>query len=195
MKFYKRTRNSYWCHSKVFSWMLPDAQPFTYDMLKEQIATGIDRTPKLERVIDKFQDIVMSPLDLIYSIKIHIKNSKGSTHVLSGGLEKGQWYDLTYRIPVCLFTELEKFIEQEKGLQVHQWEMNLRYSEEYGIDSNNPKYGKLTEQAIAAIEQNEIYLWWKANKDKADGCCSEEYEKEEQEMLIRLVKIYRSLWT
>lgn len=194
MKFHKQRRSVYWSSNKVFSWMLPDAQPFTFDMLKEQIATGIDRRPLLERIIDKFQDIVMFPLDLIYSVKVNIENSKGSTHVLSGGLEKGQWYDLTYRIPVCLFTELEKFIEQEKGLEVHQWEMGLRYSEEYGIDSNSPKYGKLTDQAIAAIEQNEIYVWWKDNKDNTDGC-DEQYEKEEQEMLIRLVKIYRSLWT
>lgn len=194
MKFHKQRRSVYWSGTKIFSWMLPDTQPFTFDMLKEQIATGIDRTPLLERIIDKFQDIVMFPFDLIYSVKIHIKNSKGNTHVLSGGLERGQWYDLAYRIPVCLFTELEKFIEQEKGLEMHQWEMDLRYYEEYGIDSNNPKYGKLTDQAIAAIEQNEIYLWCKANKDKTDGC-EEQYEKEEQEMLIRLVKIYRSLWT
>lgn len=196
MKFYKRTRMSYWCHSKLFSWMLPEEsnEPFTFEKLKEQIDSRINPTPKLERFIDKLQDIIIFPSDLVYSIKIYFKNSKGNTHVLDGGLEKGQWYDLTYRIPHCLFSELEKFIEQEKGLETHEWEMKLILDENWGIKPDHPKYGKLAPQALNAIEQNEIYLWWKANKDKSDSC-NDDYEKEEQEMLIRLVKIYRSLWT
>lgn len=197
MKFYKRRRSVYWSNTKMFSWILPDAPPLTFDMLREQISTGIDRTPKLERAIDTLQDIVMFPLDLGHSIHIHIKNSKGKTHILDGGLEKGQWYDLVYRIPVCLFTELEKFIEQEKGLETHEWEKTLVFNEEWAVKPENESYGKLVPQAVAAIEQDVIYKWWKANKDREYTTPEAEwkYEAEEQEMLIRLVKIYRSLWT
>lgn len=194
MKFHKQRRSVYWSTTKVFSWMYPQKEQKKFYTIDELIVDLETKDPLLERVIDKFQDIVMFPLDLVHSVRIHIKNSKGNTHVLSAGLDKGQWYDLTYRIPVCLFTELEKFIEQEKGIETHEWEMKLTLDENWGIKPDHPKYGKLAPQALNAIEQNEIYLWWKSNKEKTDGC-DEHYEKEEQEMLIRLVKIYRSLWT
>lgn len=199
MKFYKRTRMSYWCHSKVFSWMLPEEsnEPFTFEKLKEQLDTGINPTPLIERIIDKLQDIAMFPMDLSHSIRIYFKNSKGNTHVLDGGLEKGQWYDLTYRIPHCLFSELEKFIEKEKGLETHEWEKTLTVDSTWGAKPEDENYGKLTHQALAAIEQQEIYEWWKANKDKKDVDFENEetYLKEEEEMLIRLIKIRNSLWT
>lgn len=198
MKFYKRTRMSYWSNSKLILWMLPEEskQPFTFEKLKEQLDTDINPTPKLERFIDKLQDIVMFPADLIYSIKIYLKNSKGNTHVLDGGLEKGQWYDLTGRIPLCLFNELEKFIEKEKGLETHEWEKTLTFNEDWGVKPDDEKYGKLTHQALAAIEQDAIYSWWKENKDKdVDFEDEETYLKEEEEMLIRLIRIRNSLWT
>lgn len=194
MKFHKRTRMTYWSNTKVFSWMLPYKEQKKFYTIDELMTSLNTKDPLIERVIDKVQDIVMFPIDLVHSINVHLKNKKGKTHVLSANLDEGTWYDLTYRIPVCLFTELEKFIEQEKGLEAHKWEMSLRYSEDYGISPDDAQYGKLTSQAISAIEQDTIYVWWKANKDKSDGC-GEHYEKEEQEMLIRLVKIYRSLWT
>lgn len=199
MKFYKRTRYPYWANTKLFSWMLPEEskQPFTFEKLKEQLDSGINPTPLVERIIDKLQDIVMFPSDLIYSIRIYIKNSKGNTHVLDGGLEKGQWYDLTGRIPHCLFSELEKFIEKEKGLETHEWEKTLTFNEDWGVKPDDEKHGKLTHQALAAIEQDEIYQWWKSVKDREYTSLEDDndYEQKEQEMLIRLVKIYRSLWT
>lgn len=198
-KFHKRTRMSYWSQSNLVSWMLPEEskEPFTFAKLKEQIATGINPTPLIERIIDKLQDVVMFPVDLYHSIRIYFKNSKGNSHVLDGGLKKGEWYDLVYRIPVCLFYELEKFIEQEKGLDTHQWEMKLTYDEDWGVESDNLKYGTLTPQALAAIEQNEIYEWWRANKDRKDVDFEneEDYLKQEEEMLIRLVRVRNSLWT
>lgn len=199
MKFYKRTRYPYWSNTKLFSWMLPEEskQPFTFEKLKEQLDSGINPTPLIERIIDKLQDVVMFPSDLIYSIRIYFKNSKGNTHVLDGGLSRGEWYDLTYRIPHCLFSELEKFIEREKGLETHVWEKTLTFNEDWGVKPDDEKYGKLTHQALAAIEQDEIYQWWKGSKniDRNSFEWEDQYEQQEQEMLIRLVKIYRSLWT
>lgn len=199
MKFYKQYRNSYWSDSKVFSWMLPEKekQPKSFTNVDQMIASVRTKDPLVERFIDKLQDILLFPSDLIYSVKIYLKNSKGNTHVLDGGLKKGQWHDLVYRIPVCLFSELEKFIEQEKGLETHEWEMKLTYDEDWRILPDHPKYGTLTPQALAAIEQNEVYKWWKANKDRKDVDFEneEDYLKQEEEMLIRLIKIRNSLWT
>lgn len=197
MKFYKRTRYPYWSDTKLFSWMLPEKPVRKFTTVDEMMKSLEIKDPLLERFIDRLQDIVMFPSDLIYSARIYLKNSKGNTHVLEGGLNRGEWYDLVYRIPRCLFSELEKFIEVEKGLETHEWEKTLTFNEDWGVKSDDVKYGKLTPQALAAIEQDEIYKWWKSVKDcgylGTDG--NNTYEEQEQEMLIRLVKIYRSLWT
>lgn len=199
MKFHKRTRMSYWSNSSLVAWMLPEKskQNYSFTSVDEMFARLDTKDPLIERIIDKLQDVVMFPADLIYSIRIYLKNSKGNTHVLDGSLEKGQWYDLTYRIPHCLFYELEKFIEKEKGLGVHEWEKTLTFNEDWGVKSDDEKYGKLTPQALAAIEQDVIYSWWKENKGKKDVDFEneDEYLEQEEEMLIRLIKIRNSLWT
>ena len=198
-KFHKRTRMSYWSQSNLVAWMMPEElnQPKSFTNMDEMMACLNTKDPLAERIIDKLQDIVMFPSDLIYSIRIYFKNSKGNTHVLDGGLEKGQWYDLTYRIPHCLFNELEKFIEKEKGLETHEWEKTLTFNEDWGVKPDDEKYGKLTHQALAAIEQDAIYSWWKENKGKKDVDFENEdkYLEQEEEMLIRLIKIRNSLWT
>ena len=197
MKFYKRTRYPYWSETKLFSWMLPEKPVRKFTTVDEMIKSLETKNPLLERLIDKLQDVVMFPADLIYSIRIYLKNRKGSTHVLDGGLDRGEWYDLVYRIPRCLFSELEKFIEVEKGLETHEWEKTLTFNEDWGVKPDDEKYGKLTPQALAAIEQDEIYSWWKENKGKKDVDFEneEDYLKQEEEMLIRLVKVRNSLWS
>lgn len=198
-KFHKRTRMSYWSQSNLVSWMMPEEskEPKSFTNMDEMMACLNTKDPLAERIIDKLQDIVMFPADLVYSIKIYFKNSKGNTHVLDGGLEKGQWYDLTYRIPYCLFSELEKFIEKEKGLETHEWEKTLTFNEDWGVKPDDEKYGKLTHQALAAIEQDAIYSWWKENKGKKDVDFENEdkYLEQEEEMLIRLIRVRNSLWT
>lgn len=198
-KFHKRTRMSYWSQSNLVSWMMPEESkgPKSFTNMDEMLTRLNTKDPLAERIIDKLQDVVMFPADLTYSIKIYFKNSKGNTHVLDGGLEKGQWYDLTYRIPHCLFNELEKFIEKEKGLETHEWEKTLTFNEDWGVKPDDEKYGKLTHQALAAIEQDEIYSWWKENKVKKDVDFENEdkYLEQEEGMLIRLIKIRGSLWS
>lgn len=198
-KFHKRTRMSYLLQSNLVAWMMPEEsnQPKSFTNMDEMLTRLNTKDPLAERTIDKLQDIVMFPSDLFYSIRIYFKNSKGNTHVLDGGLDKGQWYDLTYRIPYCLFSELEKFIEKEKGLETHEWEKTLVFNEDWGVKPDDEKYGKLTPQALAAIEQDAIYSWWKENKGKKDVDFEneEDYLKQEEEMLIRLIKIRGSLWS
>lgn len=197
-KFHRRSRFNYWSHSKLVEWLdrnnvrqTSRKKSYTVEELKARL-----RMSKgfFENVANKLQNICMFPSDLYHSIRIYFKNSKGNTHVLDGGLEKGQWYDLTYRIPHCLFFELDKFITQEKGLETHEWEKTLTYNEDYGIGPDHELYGKLTNQAVAAIEQEEIWNWWKGNKDNAEFG-DIEYQKQEEEMLIRLIKIRGSLWS
>lgn len=200
-KFHRRSRFNYWSDSKLVRW-LAKTPPHKPIILKteEEIDNFFDslshKVPFFENVADKLQNICMFPSDLYHSIRIYFKNSKGNTHVLDGGLEKGQWYDLTYRIPHCLFFELDKFITQEKGLETHEWEKNSVLNEEWGVGPDSPRYGTKPQQSLDAIEQDEIWNWWKENKDKDHFPFDYvEYQKQEEEMLIRLIKIRGSLWT
>lgn len=200
-RLHKRTRHKYWADCKLVQYLdrnhpsqTTKKKSYTVDELFEHLDAGDGR---FESVVDKIQDFVMFPSDFVYSVKVFLKNWKGQTHNLSGTLEVGQWNDLCYRIPHCLFSELEKFIEQEKGLETHEWEKTLTYNEDYGIDTSHENFGKPTLQALTAIEQQEIYDWWKANKD-ANYISAEEsdkYKEKETEMLIRLIKIRDTLWT
>lgn len=66
-----------------------------------------------------------------------------------------------------------------------------------GVKPDDEEYGKLTPQALAAIEQDAIYSWWKENKGKKDVDFENEdkYLEQEEEMLIRLIRVRNSLWT
>jgi hypothetical protein len=119
-----------------------------------------------------------------------------------------------------------------------EWASNLRYGEDE-VGEDDPMNGKLTHQAIAAIEIRELYNWWKhvrplrpdphdasgwteyceRRRSEDDGIfgwledrseedmkesrhildiCNkmeEQYDKEDEEMMIRLIRIRRSLWT
>lgn len=205
MKFYKRIRASYWSN-QVRSLMGKEKEPVKFTSIGKLFEELDKPIPILDKTLDLLQDVCLFPMDLLYSFKVYYKNCKGNAHVLDGGLSKGEWYDLGYRIPVCLFNELVKYIEQEKGIETHEWEKTLVYSEDMGYDESHELYGTPTPQALSAIEQQEIYDWWRANKDrnfyeeaKKSGQnmldLEAAYEKEETEMLTRLIKIRAHLWT
>jgi hypothetical protein len=241
MRFHKITRNPYWSLSKPAIFLR------TLAGIKKQTALSsqgwADHEKHCKEVapftywitndpLDYLQDVLWFIPDLLHSVKIFYKNWKGKTHILSGGLEVGQWYDLCTRVNTCLFSELEAYIEKEKTLAGLGWEKTLVYSEEWGYDLDHKLYGKPTNQALAAIEQEAIYDWWKKNKDRdfwkesgmeacyakdtakmsvwemvseknpeKDTCrkleaeLESQFKKEEEEMLIRLIKIRDSLWS
>jgi hypothetical protein len=113
--------------------------------------------------------------------------------------------------------------------------------ESWGYKPTDPEYGKLTHQALIAVEIKELYTWWKevypnrpdpydisgwsavCAKKRTDGSdimdlfdtesetpderavrsnshnrlaeIEAQYEQEEDDMLIRLIKVRKSLWT
>lgn len=202
MKFYRKYRTNIWSDSKLVQMCIknhpkPRKSIYSFDELEERLKI---KDPLLERIVDSIQSTLMFPFDLMYSIGIYYKNCKENTHVLDGGLKKGVWYDLDYRIMRCLFAELEDFIVNEKGLKTLEWEKKLVYDESCFVDKDSPRYGKPTQQALVAIEQEDIYNWWLNNKDYDEhGFVSLEADakqyEETTEMLIRLIKIRSSLWT
>lgn len=175
IKFHRYPRLNYWSLSPLANWLRERAGLINPYALSEEGWQAHHKECKKKAPLtywitktgfNKLQNIVMFPADIYNSIRIFYKNWKNNSHVLDGGLPVGQWSDLCYRIPRCLFGELEKFIEVEKGLESLEWEKKLVYNEDWGYSPEDDCYGKPTNQALAAIEQEALYNWWKANKDR-----------------------------
>ena len=48
----------------------------------------------------------------------------------------------------------------QAGLDYLEWESSLKFDDEW-MDKSDPRYGSLTPQALAAMEQKRLYDWWK----------------------------------
>lgn len=113
----------------------------------------------------------------------------------------------------------------QAGVDHLKWAASLTFNEDYGMKKSDKKYGQPTHQAVAAKEILELYCWWKCRKDRPDPheisgwseyCkkdksdriskegkiafnklekIEEKYEKEDDKMLLRLIKIRKQLWT
>ena len=242
LRFHRKYRCNYWSSSKLSKFIrkqagLENPTALTMEGWEEHHKQSKMKAPFVDWLTDEFfdkvQDVVMFVPDCIYSVEVFYRNWRDKSHVLEGGFEVGQWVDHCTRFNTCLFYELEKFIEKDKGLDTLAWEKELVYDESFGYDETHEDFGKLTSQALAAIEQEEIYKWWKANKNRDffkesglaalydtagdlsifsvyksmqdnpqyDACSKlqdeleSKFKQEEEEMLIRLIKIRDTLWT
>jgi hypothetical protein len=162
----------------------------------------------------KLQDWWLFAHDCWYSIRVYTSNRfRTQTHVLPTGLEVGQWHEFETRLihglfnTFCIFVETEQCSSnkpsREEGLTHLIWAAHLRYTDEW-INPTEEHYGKLTGQAIAAREQLELYYWWRDIRpnrpnawDDMDSYQEVEarYDAEDEEMMIRLIKLRRSIWS
>lgn len=145
----------------------------------------------VEKMFDKIQDIIYSPITLWYNIRYYINNRFiTKTHVLKTSLEKGVWHDLDNRIFDALCTELVEYVEVELAWRTYldtkslhgkynvPWVFYRKFrSSELGLDNlywqctlvyneyikdkTDPLYNTKTPQAKAAQEILEIYNWIK----------------------------------
>lgn len=170
-----------------------------------------------ETYLDLAQDIVMFPIDLALWIRRYLSNRFfHKYHMLRTGLKKGEYYDLDERILRACFTGLEEFVEVECA-----WMEHILNSDKYdgrritfrrdatkGIDYLITQ-GGINHELVA--ERNKeilaLYNWWKIERPARVDPYEDEthakeayeietkYEEEDQEMLIRLMKVRGSLWT
>lgn len=70
---------------------------------------------------------------------------------------KTPWYRTVFRMGVWRCPEA--------GIAHLEWAAGLKYDEDY-IDKNDPKFGQLTSQALAAQEILALYKWWKIERPK-----------------------------
>ena len=113
-------------------------------------------------------------------------------------------------------TKSYKFIRGrcvEAGMDYLKWAGTLTYGTDFKLKKNDKDYNKPTPQAVAAQKTLELYQWWKNRNNRPnphdifskekDGPkyflkidkMEKEYYKEDNKMLIELIKIRESLWT
>jgi hypothetical protein len=110
----------------------------------------------------------------------------------------------------------------EAGVDYLEWASALTYGQDGFVSKKDPKYGKPTPQAEASSKMLEIYRWWtetrparpdpsdasgwsevwesgdeKAKRDSSKRMYKIErgYDKEDERMLVSLIKIRKHLWT
>lgn len=102
----------------------------------------------------------------------------------------------------------------EAGIDYLKWEATLVYDSDWGTEPTDERYGKPTPQAENAREIMVLYYWWTKQRParpelyddipvREDGHKDyskvsereEQYEKEDTEMLMRLIAIRKGLWT
>ena len=91
-----------------------------------------------------------------------------------------------YKMPLYRkFLHLGKWRCPEAGIDYLNWEATLKNDDDW-LDKNDPEFGKLTPQALGAIETLKLYTWWKIDRPKrpdpmeASGL-SAYYDEKEQE--------------
>ena len=214
-------RKYYWSSSKLANWIRGEDKPYALEWHKweewhkEQKQKRPIRYWLSDTFLKKLQDIVYFPIDIYYTVEIYIRNRYISKkHYLHTGLKPGEYYDLDYRILHALFNELVCFVEKELShlnrSNSYKFEngRSIEAAYDYFKWANNLKHeGELTEQAKASRKIQKLYEWWKyerpnrtelfSNKtnDKFKYDLDLEYENEDTEMLIELIKIRSHLWT
>jgi hypothetical protein len=109
-----------------------------------------------------------------------------------------------------------KFIKgrcKQAGLDYLDWACNLKLNEDYGFNPDDEDYNKPTAQAISSQKILELYNWWLDRDYRVDphdlfskekngkyyyrkiGEMEDNYDKEDTEKLIELIKIRSCLWT
>lgn len=188
-----RSRVSYWSCSKFADWVRGDKKPYAltleeWDSWKSQQQSKRPfRFWLAEKFLNKLQNFLLFPSDLLQSIRCYCHNRFVSkTHFLKTGLEPGSYHELDTRILFGLFNELKDFVEielahmhtlQDKnfkfkkgrcvaaGLAHLDWASGLRM--DY-LDKDHPEYNHPSEQAKSAIKIKKLYEWWINRKKRPD---------------------------
>lgn len=134
------------------------------------------------------------------------------THVVSTNTPKGEWSEWDWRMFHACFNILVDFVETDLcgmsqkhngqyrdpvgGLDVLDWESTLKFDDEFFCNNTEEieraksknTYGKPTPQAIKAIKQKQLYMWYKYSYDENTP------EEVMQEKFEELARIRESLW-
>ena len=144
-----------------------------------------------------------------------VRNQKAWMRYIWHNSEK---FDLPFWKTKWPFRHFCKFDNEKLGLEYLRWEKTLTYDNVFdGVDLAGKPTGQPSGQAIAAKELYTIYHWWnyvrpdrtdvygedleeiktKYGKDYAKRIfeIEAEFDAEDEEMMVRLIKIRGHLWT
>lgn len=129
-------RVNYWSCSKFADWlrgtpkMLEATGEEWQAWRKEAKSKHKFRYWLAETGLNKIQNFVNYPLDLIYNIKYYINNRwVTKTHALTAhrdDIKPGEWCDVGNRFLLCLFNELVDFVEIEQAWHHVIWDSEER---------------------------------------------------------------------
>jgi len=109
----------------------------------------------------------------------------------------------------------------EAGVAHLEWKSSLKYGRGEGLKKGDPRIGRPTPQASSAKKILKLYRWWLERPNRPDPTLSsgwsdaydegdqkkrfaafkrlsaleDEYENEDEKMLVRLVRLRKHLWT
>lgn len=215
--FSKNIGRHIWSCSKFADWIRGNPKPLTAESQQFMEWEKSARTKKFrywlaEDGLNLLQDLIEWPryfpkkVYRYFRFRFVIK-----THALTSNLKRGVFHEFDTRMLHALFDELVNFVETEfaaetklvglpkspnQGLAYLQWAKQLKYDDEW-CSKDHPLLGKPTPQAIAAQEIFDLYQWWKEKRPMREQEVElyEDQYNEDTEMLIRLVKLRRQIWT
>lgn len=127
---------NYWSCSKFADWLRGSAKPYAatgkgWNDWQHQAAEDFPiRYWIAEEGLDKLQDIIRWPVEVVSNIKYYINNRWISrSHALTAhakDIKPGQWCDVGRRFLPCLFNELVDFVEIEQAWHHIAWDTEAR---------------------------------------------------------------------
>ena len=164
-----------------------------------------------EDFLNTIQKIIMSPISLWYNIFYYLHNRYiVKTHTLVSNLKTGQWYDYDTRLLYASFNELVNYVQIECAYKFLKFEKNsykpsnmlVNYFKPWRNEEAGLKYLDLLvemgyDDSIRKIKQ--LYMWWIYTRPSRNNSNyvidNQEYEQEDTQKLIELIKIRTFLWT
>lgn len=167
-----------------------------------------------EVVVHRTQNMVFYPIEFIASVRNAYDNAfRYKTHVLSGTLEMGSWHDYDKRLINCMFESFCDVVEIEfAGLVSNKYrdpEAAIRYINEQACrDITECEYASDLDRILFFKTVLELYNWWRIERpirqkqmEEVD-CDWKLYNDreslnhiEDEDMMIKLIKIRGGLWT
>lgn len=130
------TRSTYWTCTAFADWLRGTMKPKAmtaggWNTWRKQAKTEHPfRYWLAEEGLDKIQNIVYLPVDVLYAIKYYVNNRwVTKTHALTShpkDIPRGEWRDVGNRFLPCLFNELVDFVELEQAWHHIAWDVEAR---------------------------------------------------------------------
>jgi len=219
-----KSRFNYWSCSKFADWIRGTPKPFALEWNQWAEWKGEVKTKNpirywlAEEGLDILQDCWMFPSDIYNAVRIYVRNRWiDQTHIIKTGLKPGHYHEIDTKILHGLFNELVDYVEGELAHTMKEdcgiMEGDRRYGKitPQAISAQKVKELYIWWTKIRPIRPEPYYLsgmsqfegnefFSKKSKEEIKSMhnmvkLEEQYDKEDTDKLIELIKIRKELWT